>query len=82
MSFEPRIVQKQPFRVECQEGDKKAWCACGLSSSQPFCDGTHSKENTGMSPVVVNIEKAGLKGFCGCKHTKNPPYCDGSHNKL
>lgn len=81
MSF-PKIAQKSPFPVSLELGQKKAWCSCGASSTQPFCDGSHSKENTGMKPLFYKSEKAEDVFFCGCKHTKNPPFCDGSHSAL
>ncbi|MFN3603092.1 MAG: CDGSH iron-sulfur domain-containing protein [Leptonema sp. (in: bacteria)] len=82
MDFEPKIVQKAPFVIEEEAGTKRAWCSCGLSQTQPYCDGSHKKENTGMSPVVVNIEKKQKIAWCGCKHSQNKPYCDGTHKKL
>ena len=82
MSFEPKIAQKSPYVQDEKLGTKRAWCSCGLSSKQPFCDGTHAKENTGMTPVVCEVEKDGKVAWCGCKHSGNKPYCDGSHTKL
>ncbi|MBU42084.1 MAG: cytochrome C551 [Spirochaetaceae bacterium] len=82
MSFEPAIPQKKPYVLEGEEGEKKAWCSCGLSEKQPFCDGSHSRQGTGMSPKIVVCEKSGKFAWCGCKRTKNPPFCDGSHNSL
>ena len=37
-----------------QKGEKKkyAWCACGESTNQPFCDGSH--KGTGFSPILVD----------------------------
>ncbi len=81
MSFEPHIAQKGPFVCDEEVGKKRAWCACGLSAKQPYCDGTHGKQNTGMSPLVVSVEKAKV-AWCGCKRTGTPPYCDGSHARL
>ncbi len=36
-----KIAGKQPVAVEIEEGKTYAWCACGESSKQPFCDGAH-----------------------------------------
>jgi len=79
--MEPKIAQKGPF-VREETAGKKAWCACGHSKNQPYCDGSHSRENTGMAPVVVELTENKKVAWCGCKHTKNPPFCDGSHSKL
>ncbi len=78
----PIIAQKSPYVTNVNEGEKKAWCSCGHSSKQPFCDGAHAKNQTGMKPVLYKCETSGEIAFCGCKHTKNPPFCDGSHNSL
>ncbi|MCZ6589710.1 MAG: CDGSH iron-sulfur domain-containing protein, partial [Alphaproteobacteria bacterium] len=34
------IAQKKPIGIELVEGEKYAWCACGRSNKQPFCDGS------------------------------------------
>jgi CDGSH-type Zn-finger protein len=79
---EPKIAQKGPYQVEVKEGEKKAWCICGHSVKQPFCDGAHARNNTGMKPMMCQIAQTETVYFCGCKHTKNPPFCDGTHNSL
>ncbi len=56
------------------------WCACGKSSSQPFCDGSH--KGTGFTPKKVNLEEEKTIAWCMCKQSNNPPFCDGSHKKL
>ena len=77
----PRIARYKAYYTELEEGRTYAWCRCGRSRSQPFCDGRH--RGTGFKPVRY---RAAAKGeevlFCGCKHTKTPPFCDGSHNNL
>ena len=77
---EPNIAQKEPYVVEVEAGKKYFWCACGLSSKQPFCDGTHKE--TGFEPVAWQAEANGKKFFCGCKQSGNKPFCDGSHKNL
>ncbi len=55
------------------------WCACGLSKSQPFCDGSH--KGSGLSPRKVEITEKKTVAWCTCKRTQTPPFCDGSHNR-
>ena len=67
-----------PIAVEVEAGKAYFWCACGLSQTQPFCDGSH--KDSGFSPLRYDAEAAGKVFFCGCKATGNAPLCDGSHN--
>ena len=76
---EPKIAQKGPYVLEMEAG-KYAWCACGQSQNQPYCDGSH--RGSEFSPVIERIEQKKKVAWCGCKHTKNPPYCDGTHTTL
>ena len=73
-----KTIQKSPYIIK---GEKKkyAWCACGKSSNQPFCDGKH--KGTNITPIVFENKKEGNIALCGCKKTGNPPYCDGAHSK-
>ncbi len=75
----PSSPQNMPYVQKETKGSKRAWCACGKSTNQPFCDGKH--KGCGINPVVVTIEKSGSTAWCGCKLTKTPPYCDGSHTE-
>ncbi len=75
----PKIVDRKPKRIDLEPG-KHAWCSCGLSKTQPFCDGSHRK--TAFKPVVFNIEEPQEAYLCMCKHTQSPPYCDGTHKSL
>lgn len=77
---DPVPAQKGPYGVDLEAGKSYAWCACGLSSTQPFCDGSHKV--TDLTPVVFKAEKTGEVWLCGCKHTKSKPNCDGTHNSL
>ena len=38
---EPVVAQAEPYETELVAGENYAWCACGLSATQPFCDGSH-----------------------------------------
>ncbi len=70
---------KQPIVMEMKPG-KYAWCACGLSKNQPFCDGSHQK--TEHSPIITEISETKKVAWCGCRQTQHPPFCDGNHTKL
>jgi CDGSH-type Zn-finger protein len=80
-TMEPKIAKKGPYMMEMQEG-KYYWCSCGHSAGQPFCDGSHERLETGMTPVEVEVKYPKTVAWCGCKHSKKGPYCDGEHNKL
>jgi CDGSH-type Zn-finger protein len=71
-------ARNSPFILDMKPG-KYAWCSCGESNKQPFCDGSHS--NSGMYPVIEIIEEAKQVAWCGCKCSEHKPYCDGSHKK-
>ncbi|TGG91571.1 CDGSH iron-sulfur domain-containing protein [Natronospirillum operosum] len=77
---EARIAQKGPFAVEVEAGKRYAWCACGRSGTQPFCDGSHKA--TELNPVMYKAEENKTLYFCGCKQTGDQPLCDGTHNGL
>jgi len=75
----PRIAQRAPYVLQCQP-DTYAWCACGRSKNQPYCDGSHAG-----SPFVPRFERlmeARTVAWCGCKHSNTKPFCDGSHETL
>ena len=74
------IAQKAPFAVEVEMGKKYAWCACGRSATQPYCNGSH--KGSGLSPLIFIAGKTETVWLCGCKHTKERPFCDGTHGSL
>lgn len=80
MADEPVIAQKSPYQIALEEGKSYAWCACGKSAKQPFCDGSH--KGTGITPMRFTAEKTGVENLCGCKASEDKPFCDGSHNML
>ncbi|MDG1504190.1 MAG: CDGSH iron-sulfur domain-containing protein [Flavicella sp.] len=67
--------------LELEKDKNYAWCSCGLSKSQPLCDGAH-RSGSGMKSLVFQAERSGTQHLCMCKQTKNPPYCDGTHRSL
>jgi len=75
----PKIAQKAPFSLELEKG-VYFWCACGQSSKQPFCDGTHKK--TDLTPIKFEIKEKRMVYLCGCKHSHNKPFCDSTHTKI
>ena len=77
---EPVAAQTAPYMVTVEAGKKYFWCACGRSSKQPFCDGSHS--GTGLAPVMYQAEASKDVYFCGCKASGKKPFCDGSHQQL
>lgn len=77
---DPHIAAKNPAKVELEAGKTYAWCACGHSQSQPFCDGSH--KTTDFKPLVFKAEETKTAFLCQCKHSSNKPFCDGTHKKL
>ena len=77
----PKIAKYKPYYSELKKGRPYAWCSCGLSKNQPFCDGSH--KGTGFEPVRYVAQHEGEEVlFCGCKHSAEKPFCDGAHNNL
>lgn len=75
----PQVPQKSPYVLEMEPG-KYAWCSCGKSQNQPFCDGSH--RGSEFEPVVLEIKEKKKVAWCGCKHSLGKPLCDGSHRDV
>jgi len=73
----PKRAGDSPSKIDLEKDKRYAWCSCGLSEKQPFCDGSHKGHN--MHPQVFVAEADKTVHLCNCKQTKNGPYCDGSH---
>ena len=75
----PISADNKPKMIDLEAGKKYAWCACGKSANQPWCDGSH--RGTGFAPKIFIAEENKKAAVCMCKKTSNPPFCDGSHAK-
>lgn len=80
MSDLPKVAGRAPQKVQLEAGKNYAFCTCGLSDGQPFCNGAH--KGTEYRPNVFTAEKDEEMWMCLCKHTDNAPKCDGSHKTL
>jgi CDGSH-type Zn-finger protein len=79
MDKKPTIADRKPVVLTLEPGTYW-WCACGLSKTQPYCDGSH--KGSGFVPQEVKIDSKQTVAFCACKHTGGKPFCDGTHNTL
>lgn len=75
----PKRAGDMPIRVDLEKGKEYYWCACGRSSNQPFCDGSH--KGTEFTPLKFTVDEDVTKPLCTCKQTSNAPFCDGTHRK-
>ena len=69
---------ESPIGINVTEGKSYFWCTCGISSNQPFCDGSH--KGTEFKPLRYLARQSQKVFFCSCKQTNDQPLCDGSHN--
>ena len=76
----PVIADNKPKKVSLKKGEEYAFCVCGRSNNQPFCDGSHG--DTGFKPKVFKAEKDEETVLCQCKQTGSAPYCDGTHQQF
>ncbi|PHZ84572.1 glutamate synthase [Paremcibacter congregatus] len=76
----PIIAANTPVKVNLKQGERYFFCRCGLSRTQPFCDGSH--KGTSFRPQVFTAKQDGPRFLCACKHTAGAPFCDGTHKKF
>ncbi|MBC1260577.1 glutamate synthase [Synechococcus sp. BSF8S] len=76
----PTVAASTPIAVNLEEGKEYYYCACGRSSDQPFCDGSH--KGSSFSPLAFVAKESGKALLCRCKQTATPPYCDGTHARV
>ena len=81
----PVQATRKPFRITDQlvVGKTYFWCACGQSNDQPFCDGSHNRNESTYKPLRF-VYQGENRSLCGCKLNKYEmgPYCDGSHSRI
>ncbi|KHJ92383.1 zinc finger CDGSH type [Oesophagostomum dentatum] len=76
-------ASNKPIKVNLEAGKSYSWCCCGLSKTQPFCDGSHRNEGlTTVRPVRFQVERSGDYYLCNCKQTDSRPICDRNHAKV
>ena len=77
-----KIAAKAPVKVTLEKGKKYAFCTCGYSDIQPFCDGSHREDAPEFKSFKFEAEKDGDVWLCQCKQTHGVPFCDGTHKDL
>jgi len=76
-----KIAGTTPIKVSLEAGKKYAWCSCGESQNQPFCDGAH--KGSSFSPKVFVAEESKDVHFCTCKLSdREMGLCNGAHKAL
>ena len=58
------------------------WCSCGLSLTNPHCDGYCNNDLTRNRPVTFNVSESGYYKLCNCKFSANAPFCNGTHRDV
>lgn len=76
----PVIAGNKPTKVALEKDKKYYFCACGRSSKQPFCDGSH--QGSEFTPLAFVCSESKDYFLCQCKQSANKPYCDGTHKQF
>uniref|UniRef100_A0AC34Q618 Iron-binding zinc finger CDGSH type domain-containing protein n=1 Tax=Panagrolaimus sp. JU765 TaxID=591449 RepID=A0AC34Q618_9BILA len=80
LPFEGHVADSKPISVKLEAEKLYAFCGCGLSNKQPFCDGSHKgMGRTLRRPVRFTVNKTDDYWLCMCKESKKFPLCDGTH---
>ncbi|XP_042341603.1 CDGSH iron-sulfur domain-containing protein 3, mitochondrial-like [Plectropomus leopardus] len=62
---------RMPYRVKVSAGKRYAWCACGHSKKQPFCDGAHKSKAPSISPLRFTPDTDRTVMLCACPTLHN-----------
>nr|XP_046258201.1 CDGSH iron-sulfur domain-containing protein 3, mitochondrial-like isoform X3 [Scatophagus argus] len=71
-STESVPAARLPYRVKVSAGKRYAWCACGHSKKQPFCDGAHKTKAPSISPLRFTPDKDRMVMLCACPALHSP----------
>lgn len=71
-----------PYNTYLQAGKVYSWCSCGLSQTNPSCDGSCNANITRCRPVTFNVSESGYYKLCNCKNSANAPFCNGTHRDM
>jgi CDGSH-type Zn-finger protein len=64
-----KVAGESPKMESLEEGKQYAWCACGMSENQPWCNGSH--KGSEFQPKVFKVEATRPAAMCMCKQTNN-----------
>ena len=75
-----KTAKNSPEKVKLEIEKKYYWCTCGLSTKQPFCDGTHKAKGEFRPCILTFLNKKNI--FCAIvKKLKIHRFVTGPTNK-
>ncbi|CAK61951.1 unnamed protein product (macronuclear) [Paramecium tetraurelia] len=78
----PYVAGFYPYNCYLQKGKIYQWCSCGISQSNPWCDGMCNASVTRNRPIKFNVDTSGYYKLCNCKQSANAPFCNGTHRQV